>query len=250
MEKDKEKKLEEKIERNTKHIWWLTIVMVVLLVAAALGGYLAGASRIANEVVEQKEAVQEEKSTGPLELTDAVKTRLDKFVNVASKPNYTGGGTIDDFMGGLTSLTNEIKYKMTNVAVYQDNKVERDKSISTEEANRLTGLKPDANELVDKVKVADFDSTYKELFNENPSYTLDDLKGGCPSPAAMDTENKVLYYFHRCGGSGPEYNIKIASHDSDTDYYYVHEEITVSGTTTKLLWKFDKDFNFVSTSVE
>ena len=55
----KGKDLEEKVERNTKHIWWLTVVMIVLLVAAALGGYLAGASRIANEVVEQKNEVEE-----------------------------------------------------------------------------------------------------------------------------------------------------------------------------------------------
>ena len=58
MKEDKNEQLEEKVERNTKHIWWLTIVMVVLLVATALGGYLVGASRVVNEVVEQKEQVE------------------------------------------------------------------------------------------------------------------------------------------------------------------------------------------------
>jgi len=111
MKEDKNEQLEEKVERNTKHIWWLTIVMVVLLVATALGGYLVGASRVVNEVVEQKEQVEKQEeetvefsteeltkyvnyiypsSIGPADTIFNVKSVKADNLSVAEKLNYIG----------------------------------------------------------------------------------------------------------------------------------------------------------------
>ncbi len=114
MEKEKEKKLEEKVERNTKHIWWLTIVMVVLLVAAALGGYLAGASRIANEVVEQKNEVEEkaaEKETTNNTQTEVKEIDLSKSLN--TKDNTYTDLTDKDVDLGITIKINDDKKSVT-----------------------------------------------------------------------------------------------------------------------------------------
>ena len=56
----------EETKKKKKKSWILvTIMIVILLIAATLGGYLAGASRIANDVVEQRnnQEVVEEKTS-------------------------------------------------------------------------------------------------------------------------------------------------------------------------------------------
>ena len=98
MKKGKEN-LEEKVEQNTKRIWWLTIVMIVLLIAVGLGGYLIGASRIANDVVEQKENSRE---NSKLEITSSIRNKIEKFVNVGSHFDYTGANnTMEYFTNGV-----------------------------------------------------------------------------------------------------------------------------------------------------
>lgn len=108
----KGKDLEEMVERNTKHIWWLTIVMIVLLVAAALGGYLAGASRIANEVVEQKKEVEEKvKVTNKETPTEVKEIDLSKSLNTK---NYTYSSLTDkDQDLGITIKINNDKKGVT-----------------------------------------------------------------------------------------------------------------------------------------
>lgn len=113
----KGKDLEEKVERNTKHIWWLTVVMIVLLVAAALGGYLAGASRIANEVVEQKNEVEgkgkETNKETPTENTQTEVKEIDLSKSLNTK-NYTYSSLTDkDQDLGITIKINNDKKSVT-----------------------------------------------------------------------------------------------------------------------------------------
>jgi len=112
MKKGKEN-LEEKVEQNTKRIWWLTIVMIVLLIAVGLGGYLIGASRIANEVVEQKNEVEEKgKETNketPTENTQTEVKEIDLSKSLNTK-NYTYSSLTDkDQDLGITIKINNDK---------------------------------------------------------------------------------------------------------------------------------------------
>ncbi len=265
MEKEeKEAKIEEKVEkRSAGRVWWLTIVMIILLIAFFGLGYALGASNIFNEVnkniIDSTEEQNGKTDNAKIKLTDTNKAKLEKFINVATSYNSLLGGTRDHFVGGTTTLPNEIKYKMTNIAVYADKKVTQDVTATEEIANKVSGLKPDYehNEVVDTLSVATFKSTYKELFNEEFTTKFEDSFdwGSCPAPMAIDNEAGILYYFHRCGGAtAAKYEEKIISYDTDKDYYYVHQELTVTSpdenTTTKLLWKFDKNLSFVSTVKE
>ena len=64
--------------------------------------------------------------------------------------------------------------------------------------------------------------------------------------------------FYRCDGNAySEYDSNINSIEEDNNYYYVHQEGSfkidreVSDIIEyKILWKFDKDLNFISTSRE
>lgn len=255
MKKGKEN-LEEKVEQNTKRVWWLTIVMIVLLIAVGLGGYLIGASKIANDVVEQKENSRE---NSKLEITSSIRNKIEKFVNVGSHFDYTGANnTMEYFTNGASEITKEVKLKMTRNAIYLDGKLKKDVVLSDEDASKIEGVKPENGEIVDEIKESDFKNTYKELFNEEAYYDFSELKNiGCPAPLGIDNSTKTYYLYHRCGGTGViSYEGKIISIDSDSNYYYAHQEITeINGNTNetrkiKTTWKFDKNLNFVNTKKE
>ena len=253
MEKEKVEKTEEKVEKNSKNVVWLTIVIIVLLVAAALGGYLVGASRIANEVVEQKENASEEQV---LKVTNEVKDKIERFVEIGSYFDYSGNNTMEFFTKGTTDISKDIKLKMTRNAIYKDGSLKKDVVLSSEEASKLEGVKPENGEIVDTISKADFDKTYKGLFNEDAKYEFEELKNiGCPAPMAINKSTEVYYLYHRCGGTGMiSYEGKVVSIDSDKDYYYANQEIietngqTNETKTINTVWKFDKDLNFVSTT--
>ena len=192
-----------------------------------------------------------------------VKERLSKFVSAASFYSDTGySSTAQNFINGTTSIDNDIKYKMTYNVIYKiDQDYKSDVVLTTEESNAMKRVfNDDINgESLDIIKLSLFNKTYEELFNEKPSYTINNLTNiGCPAPLGYNIELDRIYLFYRCdGNSYSEYDSFIASYDEDDKYYYVHQE---GGFKTqkeesdiivyKILWKFDKKFNFVSTSKE
>lgn len=264
---EKEKKEEQKYQRKSAgYVWWLTIVMILLLVAFFGLGYALGSTNIAEDVINNLEkngkVEKQNKGSQKLDVTDATKQKLEKFINIATdQKEYKAAKqeVRDYFEKGTTSLTDRIKLEMTNLAIYQDKKVESNILLTEEEVNQLSGYKPDIahNEKIDRVKVSDFTNTYKELFKEDLKFNFDDLSGlGCPKPSTIDNAKENIYYNFNCGGAtGGSWGNSIDSYDSDNDYYYVHQTLTrtpAGGETeiTKLVWKFDKDLKFVSTTVE
>lgn len=239
----------------------VTVLIVIILVAAAgLGGYLLGTRQIEKETPSSKTTKNDknnkEKVT-QLEITDEVKTRLETFVTVAVAYRSTGM-TRDKFIKGTDSIDTQTKLEMTNAAIYYNDKVTKNTIILGEEYQNISGVKPDQNEMVDTIKISDFDNTYKELFNEDPNYNIENLSLiGCPAPVAWNREMGKLYLLDRCGGTTViTYENKITSYDSDTKYYYIHQDlheknmVSNEENSTKLLWKFDKDLSFISNTVE
>ena len=106
------------------------------------------------------------------------------------------------------------------------------------------------------IKISDFDNAYKTFFNEEPDYTFKEIEFlGCPSPWGMNKELDKFYLFHRCGGvSESSYEPKITSFDTDGKFYLVHQQVkSAYGREVdnfNLLWRFNKDLNFVSTERE
>lgn len=251
--------MEEK-KKNNHIVLKILLILIVFAGGIVLGVYLDSETELFNKIekkdTKEKNITKEKQKEAPLEVTDTVKTRLKKFITAATQYRASGS-TRENFINGTTSLTKDIKLKMTNAAIYNDNKPTKNIVLSGEEINNLEGVKPDANEIVDIIKISDYNDTYKELFNEEPVYEINELQmNGCPAPMAINRAQGTMYLFHRCGGTtATSYEEKINSYDLDNDNYYVHQELSQTtpdgiNTTTKLLWKFDKNLKFISTTVE
>lgn len=192
-----------------------------------------------------------------------IKDHLYKFVTAASIYSDTGySSTAQAFYNGTNGIDPDIKYKMTyNVIVNIDQNYKSNVVLSTEEASKMTTIVPGdlGGEEVDVVKISDFNKVYEELFHEKPNYNLNTISNiGCPSPLGFNNDLDKMYLFYRCeGNSYSEYDSNIVSYDEDDTYYYVHQEGTFKSSIEesdvvvyKILWKFDKDLNFVSTGRE
>ena len=196
-------------------------------------------------------------------LENKVKKRIDKFISAASIYSDTGySSTAQAFYNGATTIDSDIKFKMTYNAIYKiDKNYKSDIVLTTEEGNAMDRVFNEdiSGESLDIITISDFNKTYKELFNEKPNYTIDTIKNiGCPSPLGYNKEYDRIYLFYRCNGNTySEYDSVIISYDEDENYYYAHQEGSLKIDKEesdiivyKVLWKFDKDLNFVSTSRE
>lgn len=250
---------------KNKNGGYLVTILIVLLLGAFLGfGFAMGSSHVLIMATEKKSTTKAKTTDNErdpnggnvLEVTEQVKEELGRFIDVATTPSTTS--TIDYFREGANGLTKDVKFKMNNISLYTDKLVIQNMMISPSENGHISGIQPDSGEIVDAIQVSVFNNHYKELFHEDPSYTLDDLKStGCPGPVALNDELQVLYFYHRCGGtSATTYERNVTSYNTDGDYYYATQEITENNMATgeikknTIKWKFDKDLNFVSTTKE
>ena len=235
----------------------MMIKSFVLLLVFILGlvGYVCYYRGVFGNTNTNNEEVAEEKNP--------TQEHLEKFINAASIYSDTGySSTAQAFYNGTTSIDNDIKYKITfNVLYYIDKNYKSDITLTNEEINSMQRVIGGdiTGELLDVIKISDFNKIYKDLFHEKPNYTIDTIKNiSCPSPLGFNNELDRIYLFYRCeGNSYSEYDSNIVSFDEDDNYYYVHQEGSLKPNAEesdvivyKVLWKFDKNLNFVSTSRE
>lgn len=252
-----ENKVVEEKKKGNKGL--IVVIVLLLLICCGLGGFIFVNKDKIFAKDEEKAEKEEVKEKVNLELTDSIKEKLERFVLIGS--NYDVGNTnttLNHFIEGVTEIPKDVKLKMARNAVYKYGNVKQNEVLSGVDATNISGVQPDNGEIIDIVTKDEFNKRYKELFGEDAIYELEDLKyAGCPAPLAINTSTGEMYLFHRCGGSGAtSYDIKITSYDSDTEYYYVHEELVKTDLTTnqtentKLLWTFDKDLKFIKTEKE
>ena len=192
-----------------------------------------------------------------------VKEHLDKFISAASIYSDTGySSTAEAFYNGTTSIDSNTKYKIVYNILYNiDKNYKKNFVLSTEEASNMTTIVPGdlSGEEVDVLKISDFNKVYEDYFFEKPNYNLEIINNiGCPSPLGFNNELDRMYLFYRCeGNSYSEYDSVIVSYDEDDNFYYVHQEGSLKSSIEesdvvvyKVLWKFDKDLKFISTSRE
>lgn len=192
-----------------------------------------------------------------------VKEYLNRFISAASIYSDTGySSTAQAFYNGTNNIDSDIKYKMTYNVIYNiDNNYKSNVVLSTEEASKMTTIVPGdvSGEEVDVVKISEFNKVYEELFHEKPNYNINTISNiGCPSPLGFNNDLDKMYLFYRCeGNSYSEYESVITSIEEKDNNYYVHQEGSFKNSIEesdvivyKVLWKFDKDLNFISTSRE
>lgn len=252
-------------KKEKKNIGLIILVVILLVICIGMGTFIF----INRDKLTTKENTTiEEKNTDKTsnEVTNEEKAILERFIKAASIDDYIVSEivTAKYFNKGTTEITKEIKLKMAyNDIVNSDKKEEY--VLTDEDITQMTTTIPKEQlggngvsyENVTVIKTSDFEQAYKDFFNEDAIYSLDDIKDlGCPAPWGINKDLGKIYLFHRCGGvSLGTYITEIVSYEKDRDYYLVHQKGGWSTEdkaekTTKILWKFNKDLKFVSTEIE
>lgn len=252
------------LEKKKNNVGLIIIVVALLLICVGLGGLIfINKDKIfgGNEPKQEEQGQTENQN---LKITEEVKERLNKFVDAGSNHVPSGSNeTAENFREGTTTIPDVIKIHMAKLGTkteWKEYNSEEAKSIGIE------GVGPN-KESIGVLKVSDFNKTYEEFFGEKLSDPIQALKSikSCPIIWYSSNTNEEVYLLSRCGGTSDiVYTKEITSYDSDNEYYYVHQtlkydrhhmnngnyESTGEITTYKIVWKFDKDFKFISTTKE
>lgn len=242
------------------------LIILMFLIGIGLGfGANYGISYFNKDADKKESSVTEDTTkTKKLELTESTKAKMEMIILSGGIAQTTGNWDVPKkFFNGTDQLDNQMKYVITwNFIKYY---IGADGSKPLIEVNEITKmdtsfteeqLKNYSSEDFYSISKSGFDSIYKSFFNEEPNYTIKDLADlGCPSPMAIDSKNDRLLFVHACGGTGGAISSVIKSYESDENTYMAHVETTESyadagDTVHKVLWKFDKDLNFISTEKE
>ena len=254
-------------------IWIVVVIIVFMLftfgIGLSLGKELYG-NKDNNE--EKKAPKEEEKTNVKKGVTDTnAVSRLEQFVIAASYNDSVGNGYSSLFMKGTTSIEQNVKYAVAW------NSLIMIKQIPTTKVEIVPDkYKDDDHFLGDITEIAidEYTNEYKRLFNQEPNYNeIGSYSFGCPGPYKIDTELGKIFIGKECGGTGnPEYYYKIYNYEEDDSFYYVYQYVAVENPINKtidkiksnetvnvssfegnedkfetVVWKFDKNFNFIST---
>ena len=205
---------------------------------------------------------------------EEAKEKLNDFIEVAIFEKGGIDGTGEEFINGVSELTDKLKLRMVHQSVIGINK----------KVNRTLPEKYQSNpDLLGSVKASDLNSAYEKLFGAAPTMNiLEKLLHknggvGCPFVSVIDEELGEGFLSHSCGGTClGQYLTKIKEYSSDSDYYYVYQYVGIKfpngcnengeffkpkaneivnvtsfeGNEDKfetLKWTFDKNYNFIST---
>ncbi len=204
-------------------------------------------------------------------------TRLKDFVEMASTFNPTYDNLIEDLSKESFILDDNQKIQLTYQAVYED--IEK----VTEVPDKYKDDKDYFESNVYEYSLNLFGYRYEQLFNEEFDASLleKNLIGGehpvgCPVIYMIDEELDKVYFSSFCGKTNNRgFETKVYDFYEDENYYYVYEYIagyyynngnkvyyrvhdkeetsvdTFAGNEDlfeTLSWKFDKNYNFISTS--
>lgn len=246
------------------------IIIILIVLCIGLGAFIfCNRDKFVakeNTKIEEKVEKETEKKDDVNTVSEEDKAKLNKFIEIASIDDTITSKVVTAtyFNKGVSYITKEVKLKMAYNVTYNLGTFEN-YILTEDEINRIPedeGIKNDKTyigERVTVIKVSDFENAYKEFFDEEPSYTLDDLSElGCPRIQAIDRSRDKIYLFSRCGGTTiMSYDTEIISYEKDDNYYLVHQKAKKYNKATStieeeynLLWKFDKKLKFVSTELE
>jgi hypothetical protein len=269
--------VEEKNNKsNKKENKTLIIIVIVIGLALVIGGVFLGTKLQNKDEPKNEEPPIDNSKPDDLEpgkkkeLNDSnAISKLEKFVIVASYEDSNENGKANMFMNGISSLDHTIKLRLAWNSLINIQKIQT--KVGTDVAEKYKNVA--GIEEKEEISLVQFDTEYKSLFNENTSYTENDNFSGCPGIYKIDKELGKIIIGVECGGFNPtEYYSKIYKYEEDNSFYYVYEYVgTNDSQSNKLVkvssreevdvpsfegnedkfetvvWKFDKNFNFIST---
>ena len=235
--------------KNNK-VLLMILIIVLMLLSGVLGFKLSNLTN--NKEGKESDTTKTEESEKVDE--SAIKERIHHIVEIGTYYNIMGYNLASEFYNGISEITREQKLQMTYIGTrkmqkevmetpekYKDNadfnfidKVPEDKR---------SGLR------IIELSIDDFEKEYAYLFNEEiGEYTTFEISG-CPHPFMKDDELGKIYLNHNCGGSSDmTFESTITKEDKDENNYYVYTKEGFNGDLKEVVWKFDKNGYFISTT--
>lgn len=208
--------------------------------------------------------------------------RLKSFVETASLNNSSFDSVIGDLSKETFGMTEKQKFTLVYQALVKDlRRVTLDTLPEKYESEKDYFL-GDSSNGVYEISFDEFNKKYVYFFNEVADFDAltkyvygNEETIGNPVLYKVDQELGKIYFTNYIGGtsSGDRYVSKVFDYESDDDFYYVNEYIAKVSSNDKfyrtavndtevevndfygnensfdiLVWKFDKDYNFVSTT--
>ena len=133
-------------EKKKSGFGTILIIIIVLAIGVAGGFYLSRYLETESTGTSSKKTT-DNNTVENLELTAAVKSKLERFIDVATTPNVAiSSEPLKSFLNGLTDLTKEMKLTMTTSAVNNEKLVATGVVVSERVRNSIEGVKPEQNE--------------------------------------------------------------------------------------------------------
>lgn len=206
--------------------------------------------------------------------------KLNNFVNAAMYNDFGYEGLAYDFAKGIDKITNEQKIKIIFQSLINV-KYELDKIDSSNIPEKYKNDNNINNPNAVMLSSRSFEKEYEKTFGEKPDYDENSLKEvkGCPSVYKYDSRVKKIFLLNDCKLEGDTLLLtRTFNYKFEDDYYYVYQYIGLmknrkegeekdtymklnanevvdvddfSGHEKEfetLIWKFDKDYNFINTT--
>ena len=227
------------------------LITIIFLLAISLIGtsvYLIYTGNGTGSNSEETNTKNESEETNTKKDTDNVKEKIDHFIEIGTYSDVGSAYLTKVFYDGVTELTKEQKLEMAYLGVYLSKnftKVEEvpEKYKDSEQFKDLetVGYK--------EMSISEYEKEYKYLFNEEiGEYEATEITG-CPHPFLKDEELDAIYMSSQCGGTGnPEYKTETISETEEDGYHIITQKAGYNDDLKEIVWKFDKDGNFVSTT--
>lgn len=208
--------------------------------------------------------------------------KLYTFVNAAMYNDFGYEGLARTFTKGVDKLNKEQKLKLVfqylTSITYENEKIDKNNIPERYKNDETIGNFKNAMSMLSSRTL---EKEYQKIFNEEPKYDEETLKKlkTCPSVYKLDTRVKKIFLFNECNLKGDSIILtKIFNYKFDEDYYYVYQYVGLMkeakdekdkrtywrikdnkkvdvedfyGHETSfetVIWKFDKNYNFISTS--
>ena len=281
MEKENKKELRNKIISVKVRVFAAIAIFAsgMVLTGYIVSGYVFDQGTVMVDIFKRTPKYIQEISTVKRGGVDYDK--LKDFVETASIYNPSFNSLITELSRETFGLTDKQKVTLAYQAVVGDITKVTEKTLPEKYEDERDYFIGDNEKGVFELDFTDFNEKYAYYFGQSISYdklaefTYGETDAvGCPVIYNVDKELGKIYFSNYCSDivASERYITKVYDYDYDDNFYYVYEYIAKYGDVDgfyrtsdfeevavdefegnekkfdTLVWKFDKDYNFVSTT--
>ncbi len=243
----------------------LPIILLIIFLLAAVGFAVwffvlgGNGSKSNNDKKDEPEQEEKEEKTNQEENNENKVTELDnlevknKLKGIIDSVRYEGRmwEIFNDLYDGKKGLSDQEKILVVISNINREKEVEMpDKYKENDDFKSMFD-----NGALQYITFDSFENKYQELFNTLANFDEETMKSASATLVLYyDTELRKIY-LHPYGSTvAAPPKVEIMKYEQDNDNYYVYVECTKYETdvpeTSTVVWKFDKNYNFISTEVK